>query len=612
MQAIPITTFHHPPPRRAARLLTLAGTLGLLLIPLFVILRHDAGPPLILPPDESGAAVTDEEMPTAALHEFESASQPPRPRHGFLAGRSPEGLSLHVLRYIPVIVEVGHEVGVDPATLAALMEVESSGEEAISPAGALGLMQVMPDKLNPGDDPFDPSTNIRRAAQLVQRLSASWKGDLTAVAGSYFGAVDNHGFVTEASDGIVTGSQYVSRFADAYERWASVLGQSAQPVMIQTRAPASPILRYTVQPGDSARGLAVRYGISLATLAAANELSDPDVLQVGQELRIPSLDGVLHSVQSGESLSQLAERYGVSISSLLEANRLVGELQAGALLVVPGAAPAWPAEPTAAEPPPPPPPPVPAAPRRVSSAPPPPVTARHVAILDEASGELLYGQDEHNRVAPASITKIATTLVALEREPDLEKRIRVTISGSAMAARDGSSIMGLEPGRQVSLTTLLYGMMLPSGNDAAEQVALSLAGSRQSYVGWMNDTVTQLGLQDTHFVNPSGMDASGHYSSAHDMALLGRTAMRNETFRQLAGASSYRGDGYSLGTLNRLIGAYPGVDGIKIGLTRQAGRTIVASATRDGHRVYVSLLRSQDTPSDSTALFEWVWRTFNW
>src|SRR5215217_285049 len=194
MQAIPITTFHHPPPRRAARLLTLAGTLGLLLIPLFVILCHDAGPPLILTPDESGAAVTDEEMPTAALHEYESASQPPRPRHGFLAGRSPEGLSLHVLRYIPVIVEVGREVGVDPATLAALMEVESSGEEAISPAGALGLMQVMPDKLYPGDDPFDPSTNIRRAAQLVQRLSASWRGDLAAVAGSYFGAVDNHGF----------------------------------------------------------------------------------------------------------------------------------------------------------------------------------------------------------------------------------------------------------------------------------------------------------------------------------------------------------------------------------------------------------------------------------
>jgi D-alanyl-D-alanine carboxypeptidase (penicillin-binding protein 5/6) len=88
--------------------------------------------------------------------------------------------------------------------------------------------------------------------------------------------------------------------------------------------------------------------------------------------------------------------------------------------------------------------------------------------------------------------------------------------------------------------------------------------------------------------------------------------MRNETFRKLAGAASYRGDGYSLTNLNRLIGVYPGADGIKIGRTRAAGRTIVASATRDGQRVYVSLIRSQDLPADSTALFDWVWRTFKW
>jgi D-alanyl-D-alanine carboxypeptidase len=235
-----------------------------------------------------------------------------------------------------------------------------------------------------------------------------------------------------------------------------------------------------------------------------------------------------------------------------------------------------------------------------------------VAILDEASGELLYGRDERVRVAPASTTKIATTLVALEREPNLARRFPVTVSGSAMAARDGSSIMGLEPGRTVSLTTLLYGMMLPSGNDAAEQVALALGGSRAAYATWMNQLVADNGLEDTRFVNPSGMDAQGHYSTALDLALLGRVAMRNETFRKLAGSASYRGDGYSLTNLNRLIGVYPGADGIKIGRTRAAGRTIVASATRDGHRVYVSLIRSQDLPADSTALLDWVWRTFKW
>jgi hypothetical protein len=252
------------------------------------------------------------------------------------------------------------------------------------------------------------------------------------------------------------------------------------------------------------------------------------------------------------------------------------------------------------------------APRRVSSEPPPAVTALHVAILDDASGEMLHGQGEHERVAPASLTKIATTLVALEREPELGRRTPVTISGSAMAARDRSTIMGLEPGRQVSLATMLYGMMLPSGNDAAEQVALLLASSRENYVAWMNQKVDELGLQDTHFQNPSGMDAAGQYSSAYDMASLGRAAMRNETFRQIAGAATYRGDGYSMANLNRLIGAYPGADGIKVGLTRAAGRTMVATASRDGHRVYVSLMRSRDLPGDSTSLLDWTWRAFEW
>jgi D-alanyl-D-alanine carboxypeptidase (penicillin-binding protein 5/6) len=108
------------------------------------------------------------------------------------------------------------------------------------------------------------------------------------------------------------------------------------------------------------------------------------------------------------------------------------------------------------------------------------------------------------------------------------------------------------------------------------------------------------------------MDASGHYSSAFDMALLGREAMRNAVFRELAGAATYRGDGYRLSNLNRLIGAYPGADGIKIGSTRRAGKTIVASAVRDGHRVYVALLRSSDLPGDSTRLFNWTWQTFRW
>ena len=255
---------------------------------------------------------------------------------------------------------------------------------------------------------------------------------------------------------------------------------------------------------------------------------------------------------------------------------------------------------------------LPAPPQRISDDDPPDVTALHIAIIDEASGQLLYGLDPNTEVPQASTTKIATTIVALERSPDTSRRIKVTVSATAMAARDGSSTMGLEPGRSVTLDTLLHGMMLPSGNDAAEQVAVALADSREQYVQWMNDEAAALGLKHTHFINPSGMDADGHYSSAYDMAMLARYAMRNATFRDLASSSRYSSDQYSMLNLNRLLGVYPGADGVKIGYTDNAQKTIVASATRDGHRVYVSLMHSQDLVGDCTRLFNWVWSTFQY
>jgi LysM repeat protein len=396
------------------------------------------------------------------------------------------------------------------------------------------------------------------------------------------------------------------------------LGAPVTSTVVPAPTPSPRVHYHTVAPGETVRAVAERYSISVATVVAANDLEDPDLVREGQELRVPAVDGVLHTLQPGETVREVAERYGVATGEVVEANGLTENpdvVAAGTLLVVPGVPEAAPeagaaqseqagASAVLAS--------VPAGPRRVDAMSPPAVTARYVAIVDEESGAVLYGEGEHDRVAPASVTKIATTLVALEREPDLGRRIHVEISGSEMAARDHSSIMGLEPGDQVSLKTLLFGMMLPSGNDAAEQVALALGSSRDRFVEWMNEKAAALGLKNTHFANPSGMDADGHYSSAYDMAMLGRAAMRNETFRQLVGAATYRGDGFSMTNLNRLIGEYPGADGIKIGRTRAAGRTIVASATRGGHRVYISLMRSRDLTGDSTALFDWVWHNYAW
>jgi D-alanyl-D-alanine carboxypeptidase len=253
------------------------------------------------------------------------------------------------------------------------------------------------------------------------------------------------------------------------------------------------------------------------------------------------------------------------------------------------------------------------APLRISDTEPPAVSARYISIVDEASGAQLWEQGGDVRVAPASVTKIATTMLALKREPDLSRIIPITINGPEMAARDGSQIIGLEPGEQLSLKTLLYGMMLWSGNDAAEQVALALGdGSADRYVQMMNDMVHSLGLKNTHFVNPSGMDADGHYSSATDMAYLARFAMRDPLFREMCATQRYTAEGYPLVNINRLLGVYPGVDGVKVGYTTRAQRTMVASATRDGHRVYVSIMRSQDLVADESALLDWVWRTFSW
>jgi D-alanyl-D-alanine carboxypeptidase len=253
------------------------------------------------------------------------------------------------------------------------------------------------------------------------------------------------------------------------------------------------------------------------------------------------------------------------------------------------------------------------APVRTLPVAPPPVSAGQIAVVDDASGVMLYGRDAHAREAPASTTKIATAIVALEHASSLDQPIRITVDGWAMAAADGSSVMGLSPGQRLSVRTLLVGLLLPSGNDAAEQLARSLADSREQYVGWMNAlAVDDLHLSDTHFVNPHGLDADGHYSSAYDLAQLARRAMSDTTFRDIVATPTIRSDGLVLEGHNPLIGAYPGADGVKTGTTDAAGKAIVGSAVHNGHRVYVVALHSQDLLADCTALFNWAWQSFTW
>jgi D-alanyl-D-alanine carboxypeptidase len=241
------------------------------------------------------------------------------------------------------------------------------------------------------------------------------------------------------------------------------------------------------------------------------------------------------------------------------------------------------------------------------------VTAPEVAVVDDETGLLLYGRAPHAHAAPASTTKIATAIVTLTHAQSLDTTVRVTVDGLAMAAADGSSIMGLQPGQRVTIHTLLYGLLLPSGNDAAEQLARSVAESRDQFVSWMNSAAADdLRLADTHFVNPSGLDADGHYSSAYDLAQLARRAMRDDAFREIVATPEIKSDGFILAGHNPLLGVYPGADGVKTGSTDAAGKAIVGSAVNQGHRIYVVLLHSDDVLADSTALFDWAWQSFAW
>jgi D-alanyl-D-alanine carboxypeptidase len=253
-----------------------------------------------------------------------------------------------------------------------------------------------------------------------------------------------------------------------------------------------------------------------------------------------------------------------------------------------------------------------AAVHRVAYLAPPVVTAHQVAVLDDDSGLLLYGRAAHARAAPASTTKIVTAMVALQHIESLDRTVQVDVDGWKMAAADGSSVMGLVPGQRLSLRTLLFGLLLPSGNDAAEQLAHTLAPSRQHFIAWMNQAVASAGLTDTHFANPSGLDAQAHYSSAYDLAHLARLALQDEAFASIVASSSYTADGFTLIGHNPLLGAYPGADGVKTGTTDAAGHALVGSAVRDGHRVLVVVLHADDTLADATALFDWVWQSFAW
>jgi len=243
----------------------------------------------------------------------------------------------------------------------------------------------------------------------------------------------------------------------------------------------------------------------------------------------------------------------------------------------------------------------------------PELSAQSIIVMDEDSGAILFDRNGHARMAPASLTKIATAMVVIEGG-DLDRVVEVNPDLHREWEQD-SSVMGLEPGDRFSIRELLYGMMLVSGNDAAEALMQATSWSEAEFVGRMNELAQRIGLHDTHFTEPTGLGGPDHYSTAADLALLSRYAMQNETFREIVGTETHVAKGsrnIDLYNLNPLLNYTPGVDGVKTGYTEQAGRTFVVSAKRDGHRVYAVLLNTTTRAQDAINVIEWAFADHRW
>ena len=227
------------------------------------------------------------------------------------------------------------------------------------------------------------------------------------------------------------------------------------------------------------------------------------------------------------------------------------------------------------------------------------VSARSACLMDAVTGQVLYQCDADRRSLIASTTKIMTALIVCEQCNVLD---RMRIPKEAVGI-EGSS-MYLKEGEVLTIQELLYGLMLSSGNDAAVALAIYCGGTVEGFVGLMNDKAYSLGLANTQFENPNGLDSPGHFSSAKDLAVLAAYAMENPVFAKTVSTKTVRVGERYLTNHNKLLWRVPGADGVKTGYTRSAGRTLVSSAVRENRRVIAVTLDDGNDWQDHKVLLE--------
>lgn len=234
------------------------------------------------------------------------------------------------------------------------------------------------------------------------------------------------------------------------------------------------------------------------------------------------------------------------------------------------------------------------------------ISAKASVIIEAQSGKVIAGKNEHEKLPMASTTKIMTTLLLIE-SGGLDDQFKVDNNAIMV---EGSS-MGLCEDDIVTKRALCYGMMLPSGNDAANETAVLLGESTEKFADMMNSRAEALGLSDTHFVTPSGLHDDKHYSTAYDMAKLTAEALKNDTFRDICGTKSIKlafgNPPYErwLVNTNKLLSLYDGCIGVKTGFTDEAGRCLISAAERDGVTLICVTLNAPDDWNDHVKMYDY-------
>lgn len=240
------------------------------------------------------------------------------------------------------------------------------------------------------------------------------------------------------------------------------------------------------------------------------------------------------------------------------------------------------------------------------------LTARGIYIVDLDSMVPLLVKNPDLHLRPASTTKIMTALVALDTFGNT----------NVLTAKDATGAIGkaihLKSGEQVTFKNMLYGLLLESGNDAAYALAENYPGGYNAMVSAMNEKAMNLGIRDTSFRNVSGVDEFGHETTVHDLAVLTAAAMKNPQFSEVVGTKEKEIESldgtviHKLSNTNELLGVVPGVLGVKTGTTELAGESLVTDIERDGHRIILVMLGSQDRFGETKKLITWVFENHKW